>query len=110
MRFVCRLEQCLKMDSSFSVVVEGGRPWGFSLQGGLEFRAPLRVGKVSGSRRRGRRGGERERGGGGGGGGGWEGLWEVGGKRQHSVGKEDQVCVTASTVAWAVCCHQYCTA
>jgi C-terminal processing protease CtpA/Prc len=35
------------MDNSFSVVVEGGRPWGFSLQGGLEFRAPLRVGKVT---------------------------------------------------------------
>ena len=34
------------MDNSFSVVVEGGRPWGFTLQGGLEFRAPIRVGKV----------------------------------------------------------------
>ncbi|CAI8048263.1 PDZ and LIM domain protein 7 [Geodia barretti] len=34
-------------ESSFSVVVEGGRPWGFTLQGGLEFRAPLRVGKVT---------------------------------------------------------------
>ena len=33
-------------ESSFSVLVEGGRPWGFTLQGGLEFRAPLRVGKV----------------------------------------------------------------
>ena len=32
--------------SSFTVVIEGGRPWGFTLQGGLEFRAPLRVGKV----------------------------------------------------------------
>ena len=81
------------MENSFSVVVEGGRPWGFSLQGGLEFRAPLRVGKVSASRGR----GEGE--------GGWEGLWKVGGKRQHYVGKEDQLCVTASTVAWTVCCH-----
>lgn len=33
-------------DRQFTVTLEGGRPWGFSLQGGLEFRSPLRVGKV----------------------------------------------------------------
>ena len=44
------------MDNGYSVMVEGGRPWGFSLQGGLEFRAPLRVGKVSGRREEGGRG------------------------------------------------------
>ena len=57
------------MATSFTVVVEGGRPWGFTLQGGLEFRAPIRVGKVrEGGRERekgdGRGGGEREREGG----------------------------------------------
>ena len=31
----------------FSVLMEGGRPWGFTLQGGLEFHSPLRVGRVS---------------------------------------------------------------
>ena len=50
-----RSERSLEMDNGYSVVVEGGRPWGFSLQGGLEFRAPLRVGKVSGRRGRGGR-------------------------------------------------------
>ena len=32
---------------SFSVSLEGGAPWGFSIQGGLDHRSPLRVGKVS---------------------------------------------------------------
>ena len=45
-------------DRQFTVTLEGGRPWGFSLQGGLEFRSPLRVGKVR------ERGKEREDGGG----------------------------------------------
>ena len=45
-------------DRQFTVMLEGGRPWGFSLQGGLEFRSPLRVGKVR------ERGKEREDGGG----------------------------------------------
>ena len=34
-------------DDSFSFVIEGGAPWGFRLQGGIEFRAPLRVAGVS---------------------------------------------------------------
>ena len=29
------------------VVLNGGAPWGFRLQGGNEFRAPLRIAKVS---------------------------------------------------------------
>ena len=31
----------------FEVVLNGGAPWGFRLQGGKEFRAPLRIAKVS---------------------------------------------------------------
>ena len=31
----------------FEVVLSGGAPWGFRLQGGKEFRAPLRIAKVS---------------------------------------------------------------
>ena len=31
----------------YEVVLNGGAPWGFRLQGGKEFRAPLRIAKVS---------------------------------------------------------------
>lgn len=31
----------------YEVVLSGGAPWGFRLQGGKEFRAPLRIAKVS---------------------------------------------------------------
>ena len=34
-------------DESYSVVIEGGSPWGFGIQGGLDFRSPLRVKMVS---------------------------------------------------------------
>ena len=30
----------------YEVVLSGGAPWGFRLQGGREFRAPLRIAKV----------------------------------------------------------------
>lgn len=30
----------------FTVLLEGGRPWGFTLQGGADFRSPLKIGKV----------------------------------------------------------------
>lgn len=30
----------------YEVVLSGGAPWGFRLQGGKEFRAPLRIAKV----------------------------------------------------------------
>jgi hypothetical protein len=32
--------------NEFTVSLEGGRPWGFTLQGGVDFRSPLKVGKV----------------------------------------------------------------
>ena len=32
----------------YEVVLTGGAPWGFRLQGGKEFRAPLRIAKVCG--------------------------------------------------------------
>lgn len=32
----------------FTVQMEGGGPWGFSLQGGADFRSPLRISRVSG--------------------------------------------------------------
>ena len=51
------------------MAIEGGRPWGFTIMGGSEFRSPLRVGKV-----REREGGRRERDKGIGGGGGKERL------------------------------------
>ena len=35
------------MEDQFTVNLEGGRPWGFTLQGGTDFRSPLRVGRVS---------------------------------------------------------------
>ena len=35
------------MEGQFLVVMEGGSPWGFTLQGGVDFRSPLRVGRVS---------------------------------------------------------------
>ena len=35
------------MEGQFLVVMEGGSPWGFTLQGGVDFRLPLRVGRVS---------------------------------------------------------------
>jgi len=31
----------------YEVVLSGGAPWGFRLQGGKEFGAPLRIAKVS---------------------------------------------------------------
>ena len=31
---------------AFEVVLAGGGPWGFRLQGGKEFRAPLKIAKV----------------------------------------------------------------
>ena len=30
----------------FTIELQGGSPWGFALQGGLDHRSPLRVGKV----------------------------------------------------------------
>ena len=35
------------MEGQFLVAMEGGSPWGFTLQGGVDFRSPLRVGRVS---------------------------------------------------------------
>ena len=32
---------------TFEVSLHGGSPWGFRLQGGKEFRAPLLIAKVS---------------------------------------------------------------
>lgn len=32
---------------TFEVQLQGGSPWGFRLQGGKEFRAPLLIAKVS---------------------------------------------------------------
>jgi len=37
----------LGMEGQFQVALEGGSAWGFTLQGGVDFRSPLRVGKVS---------------------------------------------------------------
>lgn len=39
------------MEEHFTVNLEGGRPWGFTLQGGTDFRSPLRVGRVTPGRR-----------------------------------------------------------
>ena len=35
------------VSDEFIIVLEGGRPWGFTLQGGADFRSPLKVGRVS---------------------------------------------------------------
>ena len=35
------------MEGQFLVVMEGGSPWGFTLQGGVDFRSPLQEGRVS---------------------------------------------------------------
>ena len=35
------------MEGQFLVAMEGGSPWGFTLQGGVDFRSPLQVGRVS---------------------------------------------------------------
>ena len=35
------------MEGQFLVAMEGGSPWGFTLRGGVDFRSPLRVGRVS---------------------------------------------------------------
>ena len=35
------------MEGEFVVLLEGGSPWGFALQGGVDHRSPLRIGKVS---------------------------------------------------------------
>ena len=32
---------------AYTVVLEGGSPWGFRLEGGSEFSEPLRIAKVS---------------------------------------------------------------
>lgn len=32
--------------AEFEVFLQGGSPWGFRLQGGKEFRVPLRISKV----------------------------------------------------------------
>ena len=34
------------MAAEFEVFLQGGAPWGFRLQGGKEFRAPLKIAKV----------------------------------------------------------------
>lgn len=34
------------VNDEFTVVLEGGRPWGFTLSGGADFRSPLKIGKV----------------------------------------------------------------
>lgn len=34
-------------DDGFMVLMEGGGPWGFSLQGGADFRSPLKISRVS---------------------------------------------------------------
>lgn len=43
-----RLQGQQEMASSevYEVVLSGGAPWGFRLQGGKEFGAPLRIAKV----------------------------------------------------------------
>ena len=33
--------------AEFEVYLQGGSPWGFRLQGGKEFRLPLKISKVS---------------------------------------------------------------
>jgi len=35
------------LGQTFDVVLSGGSPWGFTLQGGIEFRTKLTVQKVS---------------------------------------------------------------
>ncbi|KAL5506563.1 hypothetical protein EMCRGX_G008231 [Ephydatia muelleri] len=35
------------MSDQFVVRLEGGKPWGFTLQGGADFRSPLKIGKVT---------------------------------------------------------------
>ena len=34
-------------EEAYVVVIEGGSPWGFGIQGGQDFRSPLRVKMVS---------------------------------------------------------------
>lgn len=34
------------INDEFTVALEGGRPWGFTLSGGADFRSPLKIGKV----------------------------------------------------------------
>ena len=38
--------ESLAVGEQFVVELSGGSPWGFSLQGGLDHRSPLRVGRV----------------------------------------------------------------
>jgi len=33
--------------AEFEVYLQGGSPWGFRLQGGKEFRLPLKISRVS---------------------------------------------------------------
>ena len=43
----CILSSCSNAGmETFTVTLEGGSPWGFSIQGGVDHRSPLRVGKV----------------------------------------------------------------
>ena len=35
------------VSDEFTVLLEGGRPWGFTLRGGADFRSPLKIGKVT---------------------------------------------------------------
>lgn len=35
------------MEQEFTVELIGGSPWGFALQGGVDHRSPLKVGRVS---------------------------------------------------------------
>ena len=43
----CILSSCSDAGmETFTVTLEGGSPWGFSIQGGVDHRSPLRVGKV----------------------------------------------------------------
>ena len=39
--------ESVAIGEQFTVELNGGSPWGFSLQGGVDHRSPLRVGRVS---------------------------------------------------------------
>lgn len=47
MLFLLLLKYDMASGEEYEVVLNGGAPWGFRLQGGKEFRAPLRIAKVS---------------------------------------------------------------
>ena len=44
---VCFEFGMLNKMAEFEVFLQGGSPWGFRLQGGKEFRIPLRISRVS---------------------------------------------------------------